>query len=74
MSQLLFSNILVSLLKNDIDINQYKNNHPAGNIGNNLKKIKDCIKYEFPKILIKEFKLETHKHFDEYLCKELKNK
>jgi len=54
MSQLLFSNILVSLLKKEIDINQYKNNHPAGNIGNNLKKIKDCIKYEFPKILIKE--------------------
>ena len=52
MSQLFFSNIIVSLLKNKIDINQYKNNHPAGNIGNNLKKIKDCTISNFPKILI----------------------
>jgi YrbI family 3-deoxy-D-manno-octulosonate 8-phosphate phosphatase len=53
MSQVLFSNILVSLLKKDIDITSYKNNHPAGNIGNNLKKIKDCIKTEnYPKIIL----------------------
>jgi arabinose-5-phosphate isomerase len=53
MSQVLFSNILVSLLKKDIDITSYKNNHPAGNIGNDLKKIKDCIKTEnYPKIIL----------------------
>jgi len=52
MSQLFFSNIIVSILKNKININQYKDNHPAGNIGNHLKKIKDCIISSFPKILI----------------------
>lgn len=50
MSHLLFSNILVSLLKDTIDINKYKMNHPAGNIGKNLMKIVDCLIYEFPKI------------------------
>jgi arabinose-5-phosphate isomerase len=60
MSQLLFSNILVTLLKSNIDINQYKNNHPAGNIGNNLKKIKDCIKTDnYPKIIL-ETELYLH--------------
>ena len=52
MSQLFFSNIIVSLLKKRIDINQYKNNHPSGNIGNNLKKINDCIIFKFPKLLM----------------------
>lgn len=51
MSHLLFSNILVSLLKDTIDINKYKMNHPAGNIGKNLKKIKECLIYNFPKII-----------------------
>jgi arabinose-5-phosphate isomerase len=60
MSQVLFSNILVSLLKKDIDLTSYKNNHPAGNIGNNLKKIKDCIKTEnYPKIILEN---ETYLH------------
>ena len=54
MTQLLFSNILVSLLKKDININEYKENHPAGNIGNNLKKIKDCIKIEYPKLVLRD--------------------
>jgi arabinose-5-phosphate isomerase len=52
MSQLFFSNIIVSILKNKVDINRYKNNHPAGTIGKNLRKIKDCIISDFPKILI----------------------
>jgi YrbI family 3-deoxy-D-manno-octulosonate 8-phosphate phosphatase len=53
MSQLFFSNIIVSILKNKININQYKSNHPAGNIGNELKKIKDCILIEkYPKIIL----------------------
>lgn len=51
MSHLLFSNILVSLLKDTIDINKYKMNHPAGNIGKNLIKIKECLIYDFPKII-----------------------
>ena len=60
MSQLFFSNIIVSILKNKININQYKSNHPAGNIGNELKKIKDCIRFEkYPKILL-EYELNLH--------------
>jgi YrbI family 3-deoxy-D-manno-octulosonate 8-phosphate phosphatase len=54
MSQLFFSNIIVSLLKNNIDINQYKNNHPAGNIGNNLKKINDSMIYKYPKLIVED--------------------
>lgn len=58
MSQLLFCNILVSKLKENITIEKYKENHPYGIIGNKLKKIKDCIINEFPKIIFnKEIKL-----------------
>jgi arabinose-5-phosphate isomerase len=59
MSHLLFVNILVSELKNNITINNYKLNHPAGTIGNNLKKIKDCLIFEFPKIILKD-SVELH--------------
>ena len=31
--------MLVSLLKQNIVLDDYKKNHPAGNIGKNLKKI-----------------------------------
>ena len=54
LAMLFFSNILVSLLKRKISINQYKENHPLGNIGFNLKKIKDCLISDYPKLLIKE--------------------
>lgn len=54
MSQLIFSNILVSLLKNNINKEIYKINHLSGNIGNNLKKIKDVLITEFPKIVLEE--------------------
>ena len=58
MSHLLFSNVLVSTLKNNINIDEYKNNHPAGNIGKNLKKIKDYLVYNYPKIILEnEIKL-----------------
>ena len=43
MSQLLFINILTSILKTHIDIEQYKGNHTSGNIGNNLLKIQDIL-------------------------------
>lgn len=55
MSHLLFTNILVSELKKHIDLEKYKMNHPAGSIGNNLKKIKDCLISEFPKIILKDY-------------------
>ena len=52
MSHLLFCNILVSILKNNISIDEYKHNHLSGNIGNNLLKIKDIIITEYPKIIM----------------------
>jgi arabinose-5-phosphate isomerase len=54
MSQLLFSNILVSILKKNIDLDNYKMNHPLGQIGKNLLKIKDVLITEYPKIILKD--------------------
>ena len=51
MSQLLFSNLLVTYLSKNITLENYKDNHPAGNIGNKLKMIKDIINHNFPKIV-----------------------
>ena len=36
----------------DISISNYKNNHPAGNIGSNLKTIKDVMILDFPKLIL----------------------
>tara|TARA_Y100000590_G_scaffold143050_1_gene164209 strand:- start:17240 stop:18631 length:1392 start_codon:yes stop_codon:yes gene_type:complete len=54
MSQLFFVNILVNNLieKSDINLEKYKSNHPAGNIGNNLRMVKDVIITEYPKIIL----------------------
>ncbi|ADO67298.1 putative bifunctional KDO 8-phosphate phosphatase/arabinose 5-phosphate isomerase [Cafeteria roenbergensis virus] len=52
MSHLLFTNILVSKLKENINIEEYSLNHPSGNIGKNLLKIKDCLILDFPKIIL----------------------
>lgn len=49
-SQILFCNILVSYLSKNISTDNYKNNHPSGTIGVNLKTIKEIIKYNFPQI------------------------
>ncbi len=54
MSQLIFSNILVSILKKDLSLNKYKQNHLSGNIGRNLLKIKDILIKDFPKIIIND--------------------
>lgn len=56
MAQMFFCNILVTKLSKiiNISIEQYKNNHPAGNIGNKLKTINDVLIYEFPRIMIDE--------------------
>ena len=53
MSHLLFVNIIVGELKKNITINEYKQNHPNGSIGTQLKKISDCIIVDFPKIILK---------------------
>lgn len=56
MSHLFFSNILINNLieKSDITLDLYKSNHPAGNIGNNLRKVKDIIITEYPKIVLND--------------------
>jgi arabinose-5-phosphate isomerase len=54
MSQLIFSNILISLLKKNKNLDEYKINHSSGNIGYCLLKIKDVLITEFPKIYLKE--------------------
>lgn len=54
MSHLLFINHVVSLLKREISLDVYKKNHPAGSIGNSLKKVKDVLVTEFPKIIWRE--------------------
>ena len=54
MSHLIFCNILVSILKNTTNIYQYKENHPAGIIGKDLRTIKDVIIKQFPKVYIEK--------------------
>jgi len=79
--------IKINELINDFDENiicsSFCCKYHHGNPYNYLKTIKENY-YErdtlnglgvcFPKSLLNDFKIETHKHFDEYLCKELKNK
>ena len=56
MSQLFFINILINNLieKSQINLDSYKSNHPAGNIGNNLKIVKDVIINKYPKIILND--------------------
>ena len=51
MSHLLFTNYIVSILKNDISLDTYKRNHPAGSIGSALTKVKDVLLREYPKVI-----------------------
>ena len=51
MSQIIFSNILVSLLKDNTSLDEYKLNHCSGNIGKSLCKIGDVLKTNYAKIL-----------------------
>lgn len=51
MSHLLFTNILVSILKKNITLDKYKENHQSGNIGKKLLKVKDILINDFPKIV-----------------------
>jgi len=51
-SQIIFSNILVSLLKDKVHITEYRANHPAGTIGENLKTIEDVLVTDIPKVLL----------------------
>ena len=52
MCQLIFSNIVVSLLKTHISLDEYKLNHLSGHIGHKLSKVKDVLITEFPKYIL----------------------
>ena len=53
MSHLIFSNILVSILKQGKTLEEYKSNHPSGNIGEKLITIKDILKIDnYPKLVM----------------------
>ena len=54
MSQLIFSNILVSLLKFNVNLDEYKQNHMEGTIAQELLTINDILIMEYPKIVFKE--------------------
>lgn len=54
MSHLLFANHVVSMVKSNISLDTYKKNHPAGSIGSELKKVKDVLIKEFPRIVWRE--------------------
>ena len=51
-----FTNILTYFIifNSRLTLENYKINHPAGNIGKNLKQIKDILIDKFPKIILKE--------------------
>lgn len=51
-AQLIFCNLLVTALKNAITNSDYKTNHPAGNIGQRLKTIKDVLYTAFPRVVL----------------------
>jgi arabinose-5-phosphate isomerase len=59
---LYFTNILTYylIINSKINIETYKLNHPAGNIGKNLKKIKDIIITKYPKIIFED-KIDINK-------------
>jgi YrbI family 3-deoxy-D-manno-octulosonate 8-phosphate phosphatase len=63
LSQLLFINLISSMLKTRISLPEYRLNHPAGTIGNSLKRIKDVILTDFPKIVINEGVIEITEVF-----------
>ena len=50
MSQLIFTNILVSYTTKikGITIERYQQNHPCGSIGKNLKSLEDCFLKKYP--------------------------
>ena len=58
MSFVFFTNILVFQLCNTLNLQKcdYKLNHPAGNIGNSLKQIKDVLITDYPKVILNKTK------------------
>ena len=63
MSHMIFSNILVSLLKKRISLDEYKENHPSGNISLSLLKIKDVLVHDIPIINFINENIPLHEIF-----------
>ena len=57
MSHTIFTNILVTILKKNISLDNYRENHLSGTIGKHLLKVKDVLKINYPKIVLE--KLES---------------
>lgn len=51
--QLMFINVVVSIVKRSVNVHNYKDNHPSGNIGESLLTIKDVMTQKYPKVNIK---------------------
>ena len=51
MSHLIWCNILISILKTNVSIEKYKENHLSGNIGTSLITIKDVLITDYPKFI-----------------------
>lgn len=72
MSHLLFINILVSILKQNVSVCTYTENHTAGSIGKQLLQIKDVIKYDnFAKlVMVRGTSIPLHDVYQEMVdCK-----
>jgi arabinose-5-phosphate isomerase len=54
MSQIIFSNILVSILKEDIDLSTYRLNHLGGNIGKHLETLEKYMIEDYPKFVLRD--------------------
>lgn len=59
-SQIIFVNILASILKDDIDIAEYKNNHLAGSIGKKLETLRKRMKTYYPYFVINDKDILLH--------------
>ena len=70
MSQIIFCNILVSFLKKNISVEEYKFNHSSGNIGKLLYKIKDVLITNYPKIYF-ENEVKLHDVYMEMIDKKM---
>jgi arabinose-5-phosphate isomerase len=62
LSFMLFSNILITLLKQNVTLEKYSKNHPKGSIGNGFKTVHDILITNFPKIILLD-NVNIHKVF-----------
>lgn len=70
MSQIVFCNILVSIMKKNISLEEYRLNHSSGNIGKLLHKIKDVLITDYAKIYF-ENEIKLHDVYMEMINKKM---